>query len=137
MQQVAKSGEAAIKAMLARFANAFTHGDGKGAAACWEVPALIVSDEGTRAVSALSEIEAFFGNAAGQYNAKGVTSTRPEIQTLNWLTQKLATVQVRWPYLDARGVDLREAESSMYVLRTDAAGEPKICASVMLGAGKD
>ena len=137
MNQVAGQGETRIKAMLDRFANAFTHGDGKGAAACWDVPALIVSEEGNRAVSALSEIEAFFGNAASEYNAKGITGTRPEIQALTWLTEKLATVQVRWPYLDAKGVDQRESESSTYVLRVDDTGQVKICVSVTMGVSKD
>ena len=134
--KISKQSQARIEAMLDAFANAFTQGDGKGAAACWEVPALVVSDQGNRAVSALSEIEAFFGNAASEYNAKGITGTRPEIQALTWLTERLATVQVRWPYLDAKGVAQRESESSMYVLRLNASGEPKICVSVMMGASK-
>ena len=125
--------EDAVRALLQRFADAFTSGDGPGAAACWEVPALVVSQEGTRAVNALEEVAAFFGGAQAQYHQQGVTGTRPEVQGIDWHTDQLASVTVRWPYLDGEGHELGRSERSVYLLRVHE-GAPHICAAVLLGA---
>ena len=122
----------AVRAMLQRFARPFTAADGAGAAACWEVPALVVADEGTRAVASLDEVAGFFGGAAGQYHAQGVVGTRVEVQRIEWHTSRLASVTVRWPWLDAQGAEVGRAESSTYVVRLTG-GEAKICAVVMRG----
>lgn len=122
----------AVRAMLQRFARAFTSGDGPGAAACWEVPALVAADEGTRAVATLDEVSGFFGGAAGQYHAQGVTGTRVEVQRIDWQTDRLACVTVRWPWLDAQGAEVGRAESSMYIVRLTG-GEAKICVALMRG----
>ncbi|RYF15534.1 MAG: hypothetical protein EOO30_14170 [Comamonadaceae bacterium] len=124
--------EDAVHAMLRRFARAFTSGDGPAAAACWEVPALVVADEGTRAVSTLEEVAAFFGGAAKEYHAQGVTGTRVDVQRIEWHTQRLASVTVRWPWLDGQGAEVGRAESSVYVVRLDG-GAARICAVVMRG----
>jgi len=127
-----RGNEDAVRAMLQRFARAFTSGDGPGSAACWEVPALVVADEGTRAVSALDEVAAFFGGAAKQYHAQGVTGTRVDVQHVDWHTSRLASVTVRWPWLDAQGAEVGRAESSVYLVRLTG-DEAKICAVVMRG----
>jgi hypothetical protein len=123
-----------LHAMLERFAKAFTGGDGPAAARCWEVPALIVAEMGTRSVASIEEVERFYGGAVKQYHQMGVSDTRPEVQQVNWLTDHLATVQVRWPYLDAQGHALGDSESSTYVVRIGDDGEPRISVVVMHGA---
>ena len=125
--------EQAVRAMLQRFARAITTGDGPGAAACWDVPALVVSDEGNRAVGTSAEVEAFFGGAKEQYAQQGVSDTRPEVECVEWYTSRLASVTVRWPYLDAGGRDLGRSERSVYLVRV-ADGDAKICVAAMLGA---
>lgn len=122
-----------IRDLLQRFSRAFTSGDGPGAAACWEVPALVISDDGTRAVQTLDEVAAFFGGATAQYHEQGVTGTRADIQHIDWHTDRLASVTVKWPYLDAEGKEVGRSESSVYVVRVSG-GEGKICAVVMRGA---
>ncbi len=124
--------EKRVQSMLEKFAKAFTRSDGKAAAECWEVPALIVADQGTKAVATLAEVETFYGGAAKQYNDMGITSTRPEVQSITWMTEQLATVHVRWPYLDAQGKQRPESESSTYVMRFDG-DQPKINVAVMMG----
>jgi hypothetical protein len=124
--------EDAVRDMLQRFSRAFTSGDGPGAAACWEVPALVVSAEGNRAVATLDEVGAFFGGAKAQYNKHGVTGTRPDIQRIDWHTPQLASVTVQWPYLDAEGKQVPGSESSLYLVRVKDK-EAKISAVVMLG----
>lgn len=101
------------------------------------MPALVISDECSKAISALSEVEAFFGGAAKQYNAKGITGTRPEIQKLTWLTGRLACAEVRWPYLNENGAEQRSSESITYVIRFDDVGVPKITVAVMMGTRTD
>src|SRR5687767_2345522 len=124
--------EDAIRSMLQRFARAFTTGDGKGAAACWDVPALVVSQEGNRAVAKREEVEAFFGGAQAQYHAQGVTGTRADVQCIEWHSGLLASVTVRWPYLDAQGREVGRSESSVYVVRVRG-DDAKISAVLMLG----
>lgn len=128
-----QDGEAKIQAMLEKFAKAFTSGDGKAAGTFWVVPALIVANEGTRAVATIGEVEDFYSGAAKQYNDMGITDTRPEVQSVTWLTDKLASVHVQWPYIGKDGKLRKEIEASTYVLRFDDAGEPKIAVVVMMG----
>lgn len=123
----------AIRAMLKRFAQAFTTGDGPGAAACWEVPALVVGPDGNRAVATLEQVGAFFGGAKEQYNAHGVTGTRVDVQKIAWHTHELASVTVRWPWLDGEGREVGgQAESSCYVVRVRG-DDAKIAAVLLLG----
>ena len=124
--------DAAIHALLQRFARAFTSGDGAGAAACWEVPALVTADEGSRAVTSLDEVAAFFGGVREQYNREGVAGTRVDVQRVEWHTDRLATVTVHWPHLDGEGREVGRSESSMYLVRVTG-DEARICAVVMLG----
>jgi hypothetical protein len=126
------SKDQAIVEMLQRFARSFTSGDGAGAAACWEVPALVVSGEGSRAVQSLDEVAAFFGGAQAQYHVQGVTGTRPEIQKTDWHTSDIAAVTVRWPYLDAQDKPVGRAERSVYLVRVRDDGA-KILTVVMVG----
>lgn len=128
------AGEAAIHTLLDTFAKAFTTGDGDGAAACWEVPALIVSDDGTRPVATLDEVGAFFGAAAKQYTDKGTMSTRADVQLITWVSDKVASVHVRWPYLDKDGKAQAKSEASTYVMRFVDDKTPKINITMMMGA---
>ena len=86
-----------------------------------------------QAVGSQDAVEQFFSGAKDEYNAKGITSTRAELQRIEWLTRRIAVVDVRWPWLDAAGVE-RGEESSTYVLRRDDSGELKLQAALMRGA---
>jgi hypothetical protein len=125
--------EQAIRDLLQRFSRAFTSGDGKGAAACWEVPALVVSDNGSKAVATLDEVAAFFGGAQAQYKAQGVTGTRADVDCVEWFTPRIASVEVTWPYLDAQGRAVGKSESSAYIVRLGDDGQARITAVVMKG----
>lgn len=123
----------AIREMLQRFARAFTSGDGPGAAACWDVPALVIAENGSRAVGTLQEVGAFFGGAKSQYNAQGVMGTRADVTCVEWFTPRLASVEVTWPYLDGQGAEIGQAESSVYIVRLGADGQARITAAVLKG----
>jgi hypothetical protein len=126
-------GQSEVQAFLARLARSLTAGDGKSVASMWAVPALIVGDSEVRAVGNSAELEQFFGGARAQYNAKGIVDTRADILELKWLTSRIALVELRWPYLDQQGNEVRE-EASTYALRRDETGTLKVQAVLMQGA---
>lgn len=122
-----------IVEFLDRLAGALTKGDGRKVASMWAVPALVIADDGVQAVSSLEEVERFFSGAKEQYNARGITDTHADIQRLEWATDRIAVVDVRWPYLDSRGNEMGE-EASTYILRRDDAGDLKLHLALMRGA---
>ncbi len=126
-------GRREIGHMLAAFAQALSLGDGRAVAALWEVPALLISDEGTRAVSSLDEVAMFFEGASKDYLARGVFGTRPEIQRLAWVTDRIVSVTVRWPHLSADGRELGRAESSTYILRRNQQEQLRVVAVIAMG----
>jgi hypothetical protein len=122
-----------VQDFLDRMARALTRGDAHTVATMWDVPALVLDDQAVRAVTSLAEVEQFFSGAKDQYNQRGITDTRAEIEWLEWATDKVAIVEVRWPYLDARGNEVGE-ETSTYTLRRDERGDLKLRVTVMHGA---
>jgi ketosteroid isomerase-like protein len=123
-----------IQQLLNSMARAVVAGDGRTVAEMWEVPALVLSDEGAMPVNRQDEFEAFFGGAKAQYNARGIMDTRAEIVRIEWATRRLATVQVRWPHLDADG-KICGSETSTYVIRRNDKDELKLRVAVMHGTG--
>ena len=120
----------AVENFLKRYANALSQGQSATIAQMWQAPALVVSDSGVVAVGAEVEVDRFFAAAKAQYDARGITSTRPEIMRIQWLTDRVVSVDVRWPQLDARGEELG-AESSSYTLRRDEEGELKVRVAII------
>ena len=121
-----------IQSFLDRMARAITSGDGPAVAALWETPALVVGNDKVMPVSSSNELEQFFGGAKEQYNARGITDTRAEILHLEWPTDRIAIVEVRWPHLDANG-EIKGSETSTYTLRRDDDGTLKLRTVVMHG----
>jgi hypothetical protein len=122
-----------VQDFLDRMARAVTTGDGRSISAMWETPALVLGDDQVMAVSSAKEVEQFFSGAKEQYNARGITDTRPEIVRLDWSTDRIAFVTVLWPYLDASGAT-HGSETSTYTLRRDDRGQLKLRVAVMHGS---
>ena len=122
-----------VQEVLDRLAHALTAGDGEAVADLWETPAFVIGGGMARAVSARAEVVEFFGSGKEQYNALGITDTRAEIQHLDWVSDDLVVVDVRWPYLTANGEE-RGEERSTYTLLGDAQGQLKIRSVLMRGA---
>jgi hypothetical protein len=133
-QQVraADSRRGEVQQFLDRFAKALVTGDARALATMWEVPALVASDMGMQGVSSREEVEQFFAGAKDQYNARGIVDTRGDIRRLDWITERIALVEVRWPYIDERNREVGE-ESSTYALRRADDGALMICGVVMQG----
>ena len=123
---------AAVRALLVGLAHALTSGDGKSAAATWATPALVIADDLALTVTSHDELQEVFGGAKAQYNARGIADTRPDILRLDWVTDRLVIVEVRWPYLAADADEIGE-ETSTYVIRREPDGRLAIRASVMHG----
>jgi hypothetical protein len=121
-----------VQEVLNRVARAVTAGDGKAMAKLWEVPAMVIGADMAMAITDSQEIEKFFGGAKAQYNERGITDTRAEIEELDEVGQNVFIASVRWPYLDAAGNTIG-AERSDYTLRRDDKGELKIRSVLMRG----
>jgi ketosteroid isomerase-like protein len=124
-----------IQEFLDRYATALSAGDGKAIAALWEMPALVVDDHGVIPVGKAEEVEQFFTAAHADYNQRGITSTRAEIVRLEWPTDRIAQVDVRWIMLDASGHE-RGDESTTYTLRRDDAGNLRLRCAVTRGGSE-
>jgi hypothetical protein len=124
--------DTSIQDFLDRLGRAVTSGDGAAAANLWSTPALVMGDEMVRAIASADEVAAFFGGAKAEYNQRGIVDTRAEIVRLTWPTDRIAIVEVRWPYLDAKGNEVGD-EVSTYTLRRDDRGKLQLVVAVMHG----
>ena len=126
----------AVQEFLDEMARALTSGDGEAAARLWSLPAVLVGDDLVEPVTSKEQLAKMFGGAKAQYNAIGITDTRGEIERLEWLTDRIAVVHVRWPHLDAEGEEHGE-ESSSYLLRRDDDGRLKLHVAILRGMKQD
>jgi hypothetical protein len=124
-----------VQDLLDQLAKAVTSGDGEAVAALWEVPAFVIGDDMAMAVGTRDEIAKFFGGAKDEYNARGITSTRPNIMDLERIGERVVIASVRWPHLDANGKEVG-SEASDYTLRRDDSGKLKVRSVLMRGVQK-
>jgi hypothetical protein len=124
-----------VQQFLDRFAKALTAGDVAAVVSLWQVPAYVMSDADIHPVGSQAEIGQFFAGAKQRYNEQGIVSTRAEISQLRWPTERIAIVEVRWPYLDAQGREVGE-ENSTYTLRRDDNEALRLCVTVMHGTAE-
>jgi hypothetical protein len=124
-----------ITRFLEVLGRAISGGDVAAIARCWDVPALVLADEGVIAVSTSEEVERFFTQAQAWYRSQGLVATRPLLQQVQRLTERIAAVDVRWSTLDEAGAE-RTSETSHYLLRLADDGQPRIrVALTRSGAG--
>jgi hypothetical protein len=121
-----------VQEYLDRFAMAITSGDVASIAALWETPAFVIDDRAAIPVSSIEEVEKFFSGAKDQYNSQGITTTKAEILELDWVSDTLVVVRVRWPYQNDAGETLG-AESSSYTLKRGNDGDFKMRVVLMRG----
>jgi hypothetical protein len=124
-------GEDQIQELLERLGKALSTGEVSTIPHCWEVPALVLHDEGAVAVSSAGEIEGFFTKATEWYHSRGLVATRPEVERIEALSERLAAVDVRWPAFDKAGVE-RASERSHYILQLGKDGQPRIRVAMTL-----
>lgn len=123
----------AFRPFLDAFGKALTTGDSEKIAEMWETPAFVLGTDVSRTVSNREEVTELFEGARADYNAMGIVDTKPQIIRLDEITDHIVIVRVRWPYLDAQGME-RGAETSTYTLTRASDGEWKFRVTVMHGA---
>lgn len=128
----APSKDALVHEYLERFARSLTAGETRKLVQMWALPAFVIGDEVVHAIVAPADLEKFFAGAKENYNARGIVDTRPDLLKLEWISERIALVHVRWPYLDAQGKELGD-ESSTYILRLDEFGELKLRVALLRG----
>lgn len=128
-----KNDDLGVQDFLDRFGKALTSGDGDAIAAMWETPAFVLGEQMTRTVDTRDEVAEFFGGAKSEYNELGIVDTKAQIIRLDEITDHIVMVRVRWPYLDAQGME-RGAETSTYTLTRAGDGDWKFRVTVMHGA---
>jgi hypothetical protein len=116
---------AQIKETLERLGHGLSEADVAEAASCWEVPALILSDQGVNALSSTGELEKMFEQGIRSYRSQGFMSTRPVIEHVDMMSERLAAVDVRWPTFDKAGVE-KASERSHYILRLGDDGRLRV-----------
>ena len=72
----------------------------------------------------LSLAERFPEHAIGAYRSRGMASTRPALQQMEKLSEKIVAVDVRLPSFDNTGKE-KASERSHYIMQFEA-GEPRI-----------
>ena len=127
-----RNARSEVQRFLDHLARALTAGDGEAIAAMYDVPALIISDEGVIAVGSTAHLAKFFSDAHAQYNAQGVVDTRADLLDLERIGDRILIATVRWPHLDANHMEVA-AESSDYTLRRDDDGRLRIRSVLMRG----
>lgn len=130
-----------VQAFLDRFTSCLTGGDGDGAMACFELPAMMIMADPKYGPSQVlqepDKVSGFFAQAPDMYHEKGIETTLAEIEDLRWLDDGLGLVAARFPYVDADGNDMGDGERSLYVIRRDGNGELAICTAIALGTDSD
>ena len=110
-----------VQEFLDRLAWALTSGNGKAAAGLWALPAVLIGDVAVQTVVDRGELERLFADARRHYAERGIIDTHGEIQRVEWLTDRIALVDVRWPQYNSKGSESGE-EWSTYTLRRDEHG---------------
>lgn len=107
------------------YGEALATGDLPGISACYEIPALVMSDAGSIPVAAREEIEAAFDGAAEGYRARGLVAPRPTVLRWEEVTDRLLSVDVGWDYLDEEG-NSAEQNGYRYTIRLGEESGPRI-----------
>lgn len=107
------------------YGRALSDGNLPGIAACYDVPALVLSDDGAVPIADRGEIEIAFAGATEGYRAQGLVKARPTINRTEQLTPRLVAADVHWDYLDAEGLPQQD-DDYRYILHLGADDAPHI-----------
>jgi hypothetical protein len=114
-----------IRRFLDRYGQALSAGHLEEIVRCWDVPALVLSDQGALPVSSSGEIERFFAQAGEQYRSQGLVTTRLRLERAEALTEQLTSVDIQWAAFEAAGAE-RSSERSHYILQRGEDGHHRI-----------
>jgi hypothetical protein len=117
---------------LRRFGVAIAAGDSEAIRQCFELPAMFLADGGVSVLADEEEMVRMFQQGRKFYLDLGLTETHPEVLQFTPLTARMYEARVRWPGSGSDGVE-RWSEESLYLLRLDNDGRPRIRVAATLG----
>jgi len=114
-----------VRDALERIGLALTSGNAGAVADLWDVPGLVLADQGVRAIGSRAEVAAFFEQAIHAYRERGTPRAVPDDVRVTWVTDRIAAVSVDWIGRDAQGGE-REREGSFYLMRVGDDGVARV-----------
>lgn len=114
---------------LGRYAEALNAPDAEALAACWQVPALALSDDTAHAFESEDEVRAFLASGGERQRHDGIVATAPTSINVAELSPRILRVDVVWSHRDAAGTE-RARQYTYYLLHLDAEGRPGIRVAV-------
>ena len=114
------------------FGEAISAGNIENIKKCWAFPSYILGDLTVNTINTSEDLEKFFSTTKKDYTIRGIKEARPEIIRTQWLTDQIAVVLVRWPFVNKNGNEFGE-ESSYYTLKLDKNAKLKIHMLTLLG----
>jgi hypothetical protein len=117
--------DTAVRSALTQIGAALSSGDPNAVAALWDVPGLVLADQGGRAIATRGEVRDFFSGAIRWYREQGTPMAIPELEDIAWITERIAAVRVDWIGADAEGNAVNR-ESSFYLMRLGEDGIARI-----------
>jgi hypothetical protein len=114
-----------IDRTLGDIASALTAGDAARIAELWDVPALVLADQGARAVATRAEVEAFFRASIAWYREQGTPTALPTRERWERISERVAAVDVTWRAIGASGEE-KSSESSHYLMRLGDDGVARV-----------
>jgi NTF2-like protein (DUF6841) len=103
------------------YAAALREFDADATAQLWGLPGMIVTDDFAGALESRADMAAGLASSYPVYRMLGLESALPEIRAVSALTDRIATVRVRWSYLDADDEVIVTTDYE-YLVRDDADG---------------
>jgi hypothetical protein len=117
--------EKAILHTLQDIASALAAGDATRVAELWDVPALVLADEGARAVDTRAEVEEFFRGSIAWYRESGTPLAVPTLERWGRISERVAWADVTWRGMDSSGVE-KSRELSHYLMRSGEEGVARV-----------
>jgi hypothetical protein len=122
---MATRDDGAIRDSLAKIGHALSSSDAQGVAELWDVPGLVLADQGARQVGSREEVREFFETSIRAYREKGTPTAALEVDGIAWISDRIAAVRVDWLAIDAGGAR-RGREYSYYLMRIGDDGVARI-----------
>ena len=120
-----------VEQFLLEYGEALSAVDGARIATMWEIPSLVLSDQGSVPVTDAAQVDRFFTAAAGQYLEAGLSGVRAEHVAIEQISDQLCSADVRWIGIETEGRATRYKEFSLYLLRQREDGSIRIQVAVM------
>src|SRR4051812_46933216 len=94
IERVSGNPDIMVETFFQNFSRALTDGNISAIKKCWGIPSLVMSNHMQMTVKSEEDIERFFKGTKEQYNLRGISEAVPEIESIQWLTNRISLVGV-------------------------------------------